>query len=67
MGHDRSGTSLKSIHLAFRIAGSRVLMAAPVIKYLWDMDDLFCLLSAAEDKVIILGSVKFLAEAAYLV
>ena len=42
-------------------------MAAPVIKYLWDMDDLFCLLSAAEDKVIILGSVKFLAEAAYLV
>ena len=64
MGLYGSGAGLKGIHLALRIAGSGIHMAAPVIQHLRNMMDFPGLFRTAEDKIIILGSVKLLAESA---
>ena len=54
----------KSISLAFRIFSCGILMAAPVIKDLRNMADFLRLhrLDTAENKIIILSSVKFAAQ-----
>ena len=49
---------LKGVKLALRIAGGGILMAAPVIQRLRYMVNLSGLLRAAENEVVILGSVK---------
>ena len=66
MIHDCPGTGLKSIKLAFRIAGRGILVTAPVIQHLGNMDDLPGLFRTAEDEIIILRAVKFRPEALYL-
>ena len=52
----------KSIGLAFRICCRGIHMTAPVIQNPGNMDDLLCLFTAAENKIKILGSVKFFPE-----
>ena len=49
---------LEGVELALRIAGGGILMAAPVIQRLRHMVNLSGLLRAAENEVVILGSVK---------
>ena len=67
VSHNGAGSGLKSVQLALRVAGRGILMTAPVIQYLWYMDDLFCLFGAPEDKIIVLSAVKLLAETAHLI
>ena len=66
VGHDGSGSGLKGIHLALRVAGRGILMAAPVIEDLWNMVYPLCRLRTPENEIIILGAVKLLAESAHL-
>ena len=66
MSHNCPGSCLKRIQLAFRIAGRRILMAAPVIQNSGNMINLLCCLRAPENKIIVLSSVIFISEAAYL-
>ena len=47
------------VHLALRVSGGRCLVSSPVIEELRDMMYFSRFLDAAEDKVIILGSVEF--------
>ena len=67
MGHDGSCTCLKGVQLALRVAGGGFLMTAPVIQHLRNMTDFLCVLGAAEDKIIVLGTVKLVPEAAHLI
>ena len=62
VGHNGSRTCLEGVELALRIAGRRVLVAAPVVKHLGNVVNLSRRLHTPENKVIVLGSVKFLAE-----
>ena len=66
VGHDGSGSGLKGIHLALRVAGRGILMAAPVIEDLGNMVYPLCRLRTPENEIIILGAVKLLAESAHL-
>ena len=65
MGFDRPFASFKGVHLACRIVCSRRLMGTPVIQNLRHMYHLSGLLHAAENKVIILGTIEFRAKSAY--
>ena len=53
---------LKSIHLACRVIRCGGFVGSPVVKDLRYMDDLTCLFHTAENKIIVLRSVKFSAE-----
>ena len=64
---DRLFSGLKCIQLALRVTGCGFLVAAPVIQHLRNMTDFLCALGAAEDKVIVLGTVKLVPEAAHLI
>ena len=66
VGHNGSGTSLKGIHLALRVAGRGILMATPVIEDLGNVVYSLSGLRTPENEIIILGAVKFLAESAHL-
>ena len=67
MGHDGSCSRLKGVQLALRVAGGGFLMTAPVVQHLRNMTDFLCSLGAAEDKIIVLGTVKLVPEAAHLI
>ena len=66
VGHNSSGASLKGVHLALRVTGRGILVAAPVIENLGNMEYSLCRFRTAENKIIILGAVKLLAEPSHL-
>ena len=66
MGLHGPASRLKGIFFALRVFRRRILMASPVIQNLGNMADFFRLLRAAEDKIIILGSVVLRPEKAGL-
>ena len=65
VGHNRPRPGLKGIELALRVAGRRILMAAPVVEHLRNMADPGRALRAPENKIIILRPVKFMAKTAH--
>ena len=64
-----SSSCLKCIRLAFRVLGSGIFVAAPVIQDLRHMIDFLILHSfhTTENEIIILGSVKFFTQHSHLV
>ena len=59
-------SGVKSVHFAGRIVCCRSLMGTPVIKDFRNMSYFFRSFYTAEDKIMILGSVKFLTESSNL-
>ena len=66
MGFYRPLSRVKSVHFAGRIVCGGCLMSTPVIKDFRNMSYLFRSFDTAEDKIMILGSVKFLTESSNL-
>ena len=62
----RSSSCLKCITFAFRVGCRGVHMGTPVVKDSRHMDNLFCLLTAAENQVKVLCTVIFRTEGSHL-
>ena len=65
MGFDCSGSCLKRVHLALRIAGRGVLVTPPVVQHFWNVVNPSGRLCTPENKVVILGAVKLLTESSH--
>ena len=53
---------LKSIHLALRVCRCRIHVTSPVIQNLWNMLNIFRLLTASKNKVMILRTIKLTSQ-----